>query len=122
MMSQVFEKLQDLRNTLKTEILDFSLKLQNCNIQSELPNAIPLEFANDIYEFYPSLKNYPFLILDNKDVFLVYVDEEYREEYINVYRMEKREIKKEDLEMFTVDELYIIHHYLSGLDEENESI
>ena len=83
-MSQVFEKLQDLRNTLKTEILDFSLKLQNCNIQSELPNAIPLEFANDIYEFYPSLKNYPFLILDKKDVFLVYVDEEYREEYINI--------------------------------------
>ena len=122
MMSQVFEKLQDLRNTLKTEILDFSLKLQNCNIQSELPNAIPLEFANDIYEFYPSLKNYPFLMMDNKDVFLVYVHEEYREEYINIYRMEKLEIKKEDLEMFTVDELYIIHHYLSGLDEENESI
>ena len=121
-MSQVFEKLLDLRNILKTEILDFSLKLQNCNIQSELPNAIPLEFANDIYEFYPSFKNYPFLILDNKDVFLVYVDEEQREEYINVYRMEKREIKKEDLEMFTVDELYIIHHYLSGYHEKNESI
>lgn len=53
---------------------------------------------------------------------MVYVDEAYREEYINIYRMEKLEIKKEDLEMFTVDELYIIHHYLSGLDEENESI
>ena len=97
-MSQVFEKLQDLRNILKTEILDFSLKLQNCNIQSELPNAIPLEFANDIYEFYPSLKNYPFLILDKKDVFLVYVDEEYREEYIDEPEEEETTIEYLDEE------------------------
>lgn len=121
-MSQIFEKLQDLRDVLKTEIENFSLELQNYNIKSELSNTIPLEFADDIYEFYPSLKSYPFLMVDNKEVSVVYVNEEYREEYINAYKMGELEIKKEYLDMFTVDELYTIYIYLSKLDELNGTI
>ena len=119
MMRQTLEKLEDLRISLMEEIVGYSLKLQTTDIKSELPNTIPLDFLEDVYEFYPSLENYPFLKVEKDEVSLIYVDKNYKEEYINAYRVEKMELKKEFLDMFTVDELYTICNYLSELENTN---
>ena len=118
-MRQTLEKLEDLRISLMEEIVGYSLKLQTTDIKSELPNTIPLDFLEDVYEFYPSLENYPFLKVEKDEVSLIYVDKNYKEEYINAYRVEKMELKKEFLDMFTVDELYTICNYLSELENTN---
>ncbi|MBR1537449.1 MAG: hypothetical protein IJ630_10985 [Treponema sp.] len=121
MMKRTLEKLEDLRTSLMKEIVSCSLKLQALDIESELPDTISLDFPKDIYEFYPSLENYPFLKFDYDGTSLIYVDKEYREEYINAYKMGEMEIKKECLDVFTVDELYTVCNYLSELENANAS-
>lgn len=116
MTAQTLEKLQIVRDALMSKITNLSFVLKNKKIQSELAETIPLKFCYDIYELCPSLGNYPFLKITNSEPTLVYVDKEYKEEYINAYKTGELKIQEDSLDMFSVDELYNVCEYLNSLE------
>lgn len=100
-----------------SEITDLAFKLENLDIQSELGNMILLNFCDDVYELNQSLENYPFLKLDDIEPSLVYVDKDYKEEYISAYKTGEMKITEDSLDMFSVDELFTVCNYLTKLEE-----
>lgn len=119
METKILQKLQIVRTALMSEITNSSFKLKNIDLQSELAGTIPLKFCNDVYQFCPSLENYPFLKINSIEPTLVYVDKNYKEEYINAYKTGELTMSEDSLDMFSTDELYNICEYLTGLEEEN---
>lgn len=119
MTTKTLKKLQILRTALMSEITDLSFKLKNMGIQSELEGTIPLRFCSEVYKLYPSLEQYLFLKINDIEPSLVYVDRDYREEYINAYKTGELKIQEDYLDMFSVDELYNVCECLTKLEKEN---
>lgn len=117
MTIETLEKLQIARDALMSEITDLSFRLKNIDMQSELEGTIPLKFCDDIYQFCPSLEDYPFLKVNNVEPTLVYADRDYKEEYINAYKTGELKMGDNCLDLFSTDELYNICEYLTGLEE-----
>lgn len=119
MTIETLEKLRIARESLMSEITHLSFKLKNIDMQSELEETIPLRLCEDVYQLCPSLENFPFLKVNNIEPTLVYVDKDYKEEYINAYKTGELTMSEDSLDMFSADELYNICEYLTGLEEEN---
>lgn len=117
MITQVLEKLQILRDALMSEITNLSFALKNVEMQSELTGTIPLKFYDDVYELCPSLEYYPFLKINDIEPTLIHVDKKHNERYITAYKTGELKIQEDSLDMFSVDELYNICDYLTGIEE-----
>lgn len=111
------KKFLAARTALIEEIVKRAVKIKKKNLFSELTNMIPLKFSKDVYFLSPSLENYPFLLIREDSVFFVFMDKNFQNEYINFFLNGKNELKLEELDIFSSNELYETCRYLEFFEK-----
>lgn len=107
-------KIKNVRKRLIKEITNQAIRLNKKTL--EYKEIIPLDFSyDDVYEYCPSLKNYPYIKIEKTYVSLVYIESDFKVEYKKL--SEKEKFETDELWMFSMDELFHICNFLEKLLE-----
>lgn len=114
MTKRILCKIENVKKELIKEITNQAIRLNKKTLQYN--GIIPLNLSyEDVYEYCPSLENYPYIKVEKTYVGLVYIDVAFKVDYKNL--SEKEKIKTDELWMFSMDELFHICNYLGNLLE-----
>ena len=114
MRDETAKKLEAARLSIMEDISEYAKSLFKKGKTDDFPDTIQLNLD---YDSIPSLKSYPYIKIENNEVVLVYINEDYQNEYdwdplLDAYKTGELEMDLDTLDVCSTDELYEICQYL----------